>query len=242
MGSSFLSIRRFVALAAIYGVFAASGPTLASDDEARIDGEISRVERDLEFSRTMEQMVIAARKDASALRFQRQMLEQSLQRLQAEKAELIAQRAVQQQAAGPVSTASNACKTSLAHLSPRLPVYQVDQLQQVRSAILAEDLNGTLSRARSQGLSTAQAASMSLQAANNADDEVRKGVNCIRNFASSPESVIDALENGVFRFSSTRMGDLNINESCAAQYVVLKYTAVATRESAVQMACLAQSR
>jgi type II secretory pathway pseudopilin PulG len=190
----------------------------------------------------MEQMLVAMRKDASTARFQRQVLEQSLTRLQSEKADIEAQAAAKQQAARQQTAAASGCKTSLAHLAPRLPVYQVDQIQQVRSAILAEDLNGTLSRARSQGFSTAQAASVSLQSANNADGEVRKGVNCIRSFATNPDQVVGALESGVFRFSSTRMSDLNISESCAAQYVVLKYAAIAMRESAVQMACLAQSR
>lgn len=134
------------------------------------------------------------------------------------------------------------CKTNLLHLAPMLPQYGVQELQETRSAILSEDINVALGKAQAMGYSAASAASSSLQSARSAEAEVEKARSCIDSFAADPGAVITRLERGQFDFSGSRLQDLGIHEACAASYVVLKYSAIASREMAVQMACLAGAR
>jgi hypothetical protein len=197
-------------------------------------------------------MLASMGKDTSHLRVQERFLQQStisarekVNRLSAAEVPTAGSRSTN--IVGPVATAVNAgagrgaCKTTLGHLAPRLPQYDVAEIQQVRTAILNEDLRLTSQKAKSMGLSTAAAASQSLQAANTADAQVKNAAGCIRNFATSPEEAIRSLEQGSFKFNGRSISQLNINESCAAMYIVLKYQAIAMRESAVQMACLAST-
>jgi len=140
------------------------------------------------------------------------------------------------------ATSGSGCRTSLSHLGPRLPQYRVQELQESRSAILTEDLGAAMNKARAMGYTPASAASAALRSAKNAESEVEKAKACIHAFATNPNDVISQLEQGRFSFSGSRIQDLSTHESCAAIYVVLKYTAVASRESAIQMACLASAR
>lgn len=230
--------------------YAAPQPSKSALDSAR--EELARAERDLSFNRSTQAMLASMGKDTRQLRVQEPFLQQGtisaqekVDRLSA--AEALTSRSKSADIVAPVATAVNAgtgggaCRTTLGHLAPRLPQYDVAEIQQVRTAILNEDLRRASQKAKSMGLSTAAAASQSLQAANNADAQVKNAAGCIRNFATSPEQVIRSLEQGNFKFNGRSISQLNINESCAAQYVVLRYQAVAMRESAVQMACLAGS-
>lgn len=233
----------------------ASTSTAAESEQSELEiarEELAKTESNLRNAQTAESFISSMGKDASTARMQRQMYEafakqqrEKVQRL-ASKEEPLAQnmsdsseRSSSQ--SGGVTSSSSGCKTTLAHLSARLPLYNVAEIQQVRIAILGEDLQRAAQKAKSMGLSTAQAASQSLQAADNADGEVIRAAGCIRNFANTPEPVMNSLEAGTFKFSGKQISELNIHQSCAAQYVVLKYTAIALRESAVQMACLARS-
>lgn len=218
----------------------------AAAPEREWQQERDRIERDLSFAQASEQMLTAARKDASMLRMQRQLLESNLADHDRKKPSPAPVQIVRTPSPAPTSagtvSASAGCKTTFAHLAPRLPEYRVAELQRARAAILAEDLTQTLGRAKSMGFSAAAAAAQSLQAADNADREVSRATACIRTFATDPEPVVRSLERGTYAFSGSRMDQLNIHASCAAQYVLLKYTAIATREGAVQMACMAQAK
>jgi hypothetical protein len=234
--------------------YAAATPAKTELEVAQED--LARAERDLSLNRSGQQMLAALGKDTSQLRLQEQFLQKSVDDAQATVHSLstgstLSSSSTSSDSAGASTaalgsgsgsgSAGGACQPTLAHLAPRLPQYNVAEIQQTRTAILNEDLRVAARKAKSMGLSTADAASQSLQAANNADQQVKVAAGCIRNFATSPDQVIRSLEQGTFKFGGRSIGQLNINESCAAQYVVLKYAAIATRESAVQMACLARS-
>lgn len=219
----------------------------AAASERAWQEERDRIERNLDIVQSSEQLLDALGKDASTLRMQRQFLESQLAQHDSNRP-TPAQPLTPQPAPLPVAASAGApktaggCKTSFAHLAPRLPEYRVAELRSARAAILAEDLTQALGRAKAMGLSAASAAAQSLQAADNADREVAKATACIRSFASNPEPVIRALEQGNYTFSGGQLNQLNIHQSCAAQYVLLKYAAIATREGALQMACLAQAK
>ncbi|WP_425259981.1 hypothetical protein ACPOLB_03860 [Rubrivivax sp. RP6-9] len=230
--------------------------TPAKTDLEVAQGDLERAERDLSLNQNAQLLLAALGKDTSQLALQEQLLQQSVDKAQAKVDSLSAGSTLSSSSTSSDSAgasqvalesdsgsghAGGACKTTLAHLAPSLPQYDVAEIQETRTAIVSEDLRVAARKAKSMGLSTADAASQSLQAANNADQQVKVAAECIRNFATSPEQVIRSLEQGTFQFGGGSIGQLNINESCAAQYVVLKYAAIATRESAVQMACLARS-
>ncbi len=220
-------------------------PTHAPADE--VTAERDKTERDLGIARTGEQMLQAMGKDASGIRLQRQILEQSLarQNAQVEQISVAASTSTKNSSSSARDSSDSAglsgCKTTLTHLAPRLPSYSVAELNNARNAILAEDLNRALKRARELGYTTGTAAKASLDAANNADREVEKAKVCIRTNNNNSENVISDLMAGQFDFGSRSLRELSLSHNCAAMFVLMQYTAIATRESAIQMTCLAQS-
>ncbi len=211
--------------------------------------DLDRAQRDLSWNRSAQALVASSGKDTSQLRVQERFLSKSVDEAQSRVNRLTSVTTASQtdsvssefvKTGVESSSGSGTCKTTLAHLAPQLPTYDVVEIEQTRSAILQENLQAAARRAKAMGLSTADAASQALQAANNADEQVKVAQRCIKNFANNPDDTISSLEGGTFKFSGRSIAQLSINESCAAQYVVLKYSAIATREGALQMACLAQ--
>jgi hypothetical protein len=127
------------------------------------------------------------------------------------------------------------CERTLAGLDSRLPRYNEPDLENVRSAILQEDLTVAMSRARAQGLSPAQAAAAAVQTADQAEQTMPQMAMCIRQTSTNPDLIIGELQNGSYRFHAS----MGIPDACAASYVLNYYQAVALREVAVSFACMA---
>jgi N-acetylglucosamine kinase-like BadF-type ATPase len=138
-------------------------------------------------------------------------------------------------AAFSMAVGAQSCPTNLGYLESKLPRYNLPELEQVRTAILGEDLTEAMGRMRSAGLSPAQMAATTLRMAQQAEEQTRVAEQCVRSTSSDPDRVLDQLRNGSYRFS----GNGGVMESCLAQYVNMYYAQVAHKEIAVAVACLA---
>lgn len=130
------------------------------------------------------------------------------------------------------------CEQTLAGLDSRLPRYNEPNLENVRSAILQEDLTVAMSRARAQGLSPAEAVAAAVQTADQAEQTMPQMAMCIRQTSTNPDLVISELQNGSYRFHAS----MGIPDACAASYVLNYYQAIALREVAVSFACMAAAK
>jgi hypothetical protein len=134
-----------------------------------------------------------------------------------------------------LASSAGACTTSLAHLASVLPDYPDPELRQLRQQILATDLNDALETAHGQGFSSSGAAQAALQQAEEYDRGRPQAEACIRQSAASdPGGIIRSLDDGSYDFNAG-----GIPSDCAKAYAAWKMGAIATREAAVGMACLA---
>lgn len=141
-------------------------------------------------------------------------------------------------AAPPRPGSTHSCPTSLAHLAPKLPQYDVPDLQRARSAILQLSTTEMYQRMLNSGITPANGAKMAIQDVEKVEQQREVAKQCVRQTAANPESVISALERGTYRSPTpTASGVL---DGCARGYVLMHYQAVATKAAAVAIACMAR--
>ncbi|MGO4479480.1 hypothetical protein AB4Z32_24870 [Massilia sp. 2TAF26] len=132
-------------------------------------------------------------------------------------------------------SASGECPTTLAHLAPQLPEYSHSELTAVRNQILIEDVEADYQRLLSQQISPGAAARTFLKNANESEKQRVVAMQCMRTVTNNADQMRAALENGTYRFTGRGIAD-----SCAASYVNMYYGAVAMREMAIIVSCMAQ--
>lgn len=128
----------------------------------------------------------------------------------------------------------SSCPQNLASLSPRLANYADPELRSLRSTILNLNINDVMQNARGMGYSPAAAARLSLQQAESDEAALPQAEACIRSSSNNPAGAIQSLRNGTFAFDNA-----SIPSACAKGYVVAYWGALANRETASAMACLA---
>jgi hypothetical protein len=134
------------------------------------------------------------------------------------------------------ATVEAGCYTNLSYLDSMLPRYNDPEVEGLRQQILNTDLNQALAAAQSQGLSPSQAVSAALQQADQYDAAAPSAEQCIlQSAAGDPDAIMNSLDSGTYS-----MGSGGILWSCAKAYVIWRMGAIANREAAVGLACLAQ--
>ncbi|MCC6967499.1 MAG: hypothetical protein IT391_14605 [Nitrospira sp.] len=141
-------------------------------------------------------------------------------------------------ATSPYGGPTHSCPTSLAHLANQLPQYDVPDLQQARSAILQLSTTAMYQRMLASGITPANGAKMAIQDAQKIAEQREIAKQCIRQTAANPESVISSLEHGTYRSPNRAAG--GVLDGCAQGYVLMHYSAVAAKASAVAIACMAK--
>jgi hypothetical protein len=133
------------------------------------------------------------------------------------------------------SESGSNCPATLAHLDNQLPKYDLPILQKGRSMVLKEDLRASFQKAIGSGRSPAQAATEMLRSASEAERTKDQAKSCIKQVSTDYDGVIYRLEKGTYDMRSG-----TIQQSCAANYVLMHYLAVGSKETAIAFACMAQ--
>lgn len=138
--------------------------------------------------------------------------------------------------AAPAGAARNGnCPRTLALLANRLPRYADPNLQNLRQQMLAIDVVDTMAKAQAQGYSPQAAAKATVLQAQEADRALSDSEACVRAYSPQPAAAIAALRNGTAPINGMK----NATAACSGAYVAAYYAAVAMRELAIDMACLA---
>jgi len=136
-----------------------------------------------------------------------------------------------------VSTASAQCKTTLSYLSSKIPAVRDDKLTELRQKILDTDIGDVIEGLKKQGIALSKGAAMMLEQADSFDGQLAQIIEGIKGIAVSPDAIIRNLK-------SRSYGDLVPTGSNALgayinQYIITDWGQLAMRESAVQVACVA---
>lgn len=139
------------------------------------------------------------------------------------------------QALSQNAIANSNCPKSLAHLSMALPDYNNPKLHQARETLLREDMVVVYKKGLASGLTPKQMVLQTQEQARYALSEQNNAKQCVKGASISSTTVIKQLESGTYRFSNNP----GISEECANAYVLHYYQAVANKEAAVIIACMA---
>ena len=135
------------------------------------------------------------------------------------------------------ATANAQCKTTLSYLSSKIPSVNDSKLTELRQKILDTDINDVIEGLKKQGIPLGKGAEMMLQQADSFDGQLAQIVEGIKGIAVNPDTIIRNLK-------SRSYGDLVPTGSNALgayinQYIITDWGQLAMRESAVQVACVA---
>ena len=129
------------------------------------------------------------------------------------------------------------CKDTLNYLSAKIPAVNDDKLTELRQKLLDTNISDVIAQLRQQGQSLSKGAEMMMKQADTFDDQLNQILQGINAIAVKPEPIIEGLK-------SRRYGDLVPTGSNALgayinQYIITDWAQLAMRESALQVACLA---
>ena len=90
-----------------------------------------------------------------------------------------------------------------------------------------------MARAKSSGYDTGRATQEMMQKAKAAEAQMPVAEQCIHQVSTNASADIQRLRSGTYNFN----GSSSIGQNCAAVYVLNYYMMVATKETALAMAC-----
>lgn len=176
--------------------------------------------------------------------------QQQVQRANAQAGEQIAQmqqgaaaasRSAASSAASPGPAAGRAgpaggCHASLAYLGARIPRFRAPMLQQVRTAIVEQDVRTAIQGAKSQGFTADSAVEASNASARSMDEQAKVAGQCAAEFdaaGSTEEEFLAAIKDGRLDPASCD----GMRNSCLCGAVAAKLGALASRSLAAAMQC-----
>jgi hypothetical protein len=128
------------------------------------------------------------------------------------------------------------CHTDLSYLSSRIPSFSQSALEDVRRAILSENLINTMRTARQQGYSAESAIQASLEQARAYDDTVRQALRTAAatdGFGATDDEFLDSLKRGTLKVSTCD----GIRNAALCDAINNKLGAIASRATAADMQC-----
>lgn len=137
---------------------------------------------------------------------------------------------------GSETRAQSTCRTSLSHLNSRIPSFTVSELQQVRAAVLGQDLVEAMRSMRRHGLSPEAAVRASLDQAREMDRAAREALQtagAVDAFGTTDDEFLDRLKAGTLQTSNCT----GIRNTAICSAIINRLGAVANRAVAAEMQC-----
>lgn len=131
------------------------------------------------------------------------------------------------------------CRPTMSFLEARIPSFSAPELQQMRQAILAENVKVTMSKAKAQGFTIQGAIKATLDQAKEFDRVSRQAAQCAADvdaLGATDDSFLASMKQG--KAPRTCSG---IRNSCLCAGVLNRMSAVGARALAAEMQCFARS-
>jgi len=133
-------------------------------------------------------------------------------------------------------TLAESCAKNLSYLEPKLrPNYQEPSIQIVRDAILHTDIAAEYQKQKNNGHSPSQVAAAALDKAKEYEAMVPNAEAGIRAVAVDPDMIIQQLRSGTYVFGN----GAGMLDAYAGEYIRAYWGALAMREGAIGIACMA---
>lgn len=129
------------------------------------------------------------------------------------------------------------CQSTLAYLAPKLRNYRDPMLQQMRTAILNNNISEVMANMRNQGLSPAAASEILIKQAATNDEAMQQAEECAVQSHYDPDGqrVREQLRNDTLSLDLSC--DSGTFSKCACSYILQSWLKLANRETALQIAC-----
>jgi hypothetical protein len=133
--------------------------------------------------------------------------------------------------------AQSNCQSTLAYLAPKLRNYRDPKLQQMRTAILNNNISEVMANMRKQGLSPAAASEILLKQAATNDEAMQQAEECAvqSHYDSDGQRIREQLRDDTLSLDLSC--DSGAFSACACSYVIQSWLKLSNRETALQIAC-----